>query len=75
MPIYEFSCQDCGKKFEELVFDETIPPCPECGSHKTKKLVCACARQVGKSSGNDYAAPISGGCAGCSGGNCAGCGR
>lgn len=37
MPIYEFSCQSCGHRFEELVgshvgVDASEVVCPECGS-------------------------------------------
>ena len=75
MPIYEYSCEQCGKEFEELVFDEQPPVCPHCGSGKTHKLMSRCAYNTG---GNDYAPSSSsgsGGCAGCSGGNCASCGH
>ena len=42
MPLYDFSCSDCGKIYEEFAsFDETgvyeAVKCPACGSnHKTK---------------------------------------
>ena len=45
MPIYEYSCQKCGRDFEELVFDETPPTCPYCGSNDTQKLMSCCARR------------------------------
>jgi putative FmdB family regulatory protein len=35
MPIYEFTCRECGKEYEELVSlrpDEPPPPCPACRS-------------------------------------------
>jgi len=39
MPIYEFSCCQCGKDFEKLVFgsDEGKVTCPACGSEDTLK--------------------------------------
>lgn len=74
MPIYEYGCDNCGNKFEELIFTDEIPACPKCGSHDTKKLMSCCARH--KNGGQDgYAAPSGGGCAGCSGGNCSACGH
>ena len=76
MPIYEYSCEKCSRDFEELVFDDTSPACPHCGSHATHKLMSCCARHGGSQQG-DYA-PTSGGgggCAGCSGGNGASCGH
>lgn len=42
MPIYEFNCPKCQTNFEELVFGDDTPPCPECGNKKTKKLL-SCA--------------------------------
>ncbi|MGD9575618.1 FmdB family zinc ribbon protein [Desulfovibrio sp.] len=77
MPIYEYSCQKCGRDFEELVFDETPPTCPYCGSNDTQKLMSCCARRRNGAECGDYAASTGGGggCAGCSGGNCASCGH
>ena len=39
MPIYEFTCQDCGEDFEMIrrVSDSDKPACPVCRSHNTKK--------------------------------------
>lgn len=40
MPIYEFECEECGGRFEELVAAEAAPPaCPECGSTRTRRLL------------------------------------
>jgi putative FmdB family regulatory protein len=41
MPIYEYYCQSCEKRFEELVF-ETKPAvihCPECGTKEVNRLI------------------------------------
>ena len=40
MPIYEYSCDKCGKVFRHLhrSFIEPKPPCPECGNADVKKL-------------------------------------
>ena len=75
MPIYEYSCQKCGRDFEELVFVETPPPCPYCGSNDTQKHMSCCARRKNGAEGGEYAASSGGGCSGCSGGNCASCGH
>ena len=32
IPIYEYSCQDCGCDFEVLVRDDQAPVCPDCKS-------------------------------------------
>lgn len=77
MPIYEFGCNNCGCKFEEIVFgNQAAPSCPQCGSEDTTKLISACCRQKKGGSGDDFSMPSGGGgCAGCSGGNCASCGH
>lgn len=79
MPIYEFNCPECKTNFEELVFGNTLPPCPKCGSDKTKKLLsCAVLHNAEPSRAGQTvtlpSAPTGGGCAGCSGGNCSSCG-
>jgi putative FmdB family regulatory protein len=40
VPIYEFECEGCGVRFEELVAagSEAVP-CPECGSERTRRLI------------------------------------
>ena len=43
MPVYEFQCQDCGKKFETVA---TLaekeagldPACPKCGRHRARQV-------------------------------------
>jgi putative FmdB family regulatory protein len=42
MPIYEYRCAKCGKKFEVLVFrtaEKSTPRCPQCGGERLKRLV------------------------------------
>ena len=44
MPIYEFACQSCGHRFEELVgshvgLEAADVVCPECGSAKPERLL------------------------------------
>ncbi len=40
MPLYDFQCQDCDHRFEELAFaDDDLPRCPKCGSQRTSRLV------------------------------------
>jgi putative FmdB family regulatory protein len=41
MPIYEFECEDCGARFEELVGAEAAAACPECGAGRTRRLYSA----------------------------------
>ncbi|MBQ3834452.1 MAG: zinc ribbon domain-containing protein [Elusimicrobia bacterium] len=39
MPLFEFICKKCGKKFEKLVFstDNEKLKCPECNSEDVEK--------------------------------------
>jgi len=42
MPIYEFRCQDCGKKSEIITFrvsEEVTPNCSHCGSTAMSRLM------------------------------------
>ncbi len=44
MPIYEFACQSCGHRFEELVgshvgVEAADVVCPECGSAEVERLI------------------------------------
>ena len=39
MPIYEFECEDCGARFEELVAAGKIVACSACGSERTRRLL------------------------------------
>lgn len=40
MPIYEYTCEDCGHTFEKLFRSMTSavePQCPQCGGTRAKK--------------------------------------
>ncbi len=53
MPIYEYQCQPCGKKFEELVLrasDEKDVVCPACRSQAVNRLM---SRPAASRSGGD----------------------
>lgn len=39
MPIYEYACSACGRKFEALVRTGTEPQCPDCHSTELDKLL------------------------------------
>jgi putative FmdB family regulatory protein len=43
MPIYEFECEECGARFEELVavvaVGDAAVTCPGCGSTRARRLL------------------------------------
>lgn len=39
MPIYEYTCQDCGLDFERLVLGGKTPTCPECESERLERRI------------------------------------
>ena len=40
MPIFEYQCEKCGHKFEELIFGKKKKVyCPKCKSARVKRLV------------------------------------
>lgn len=71
MPIYEFICQGCDCRFEELVLrqrDLDEVACSACGSPEVEKTFSV----FGMAGSLEH--PSSGGCGSCRSGNCAGCG-
>lgn len=80
MPIYEYKCEKCGHEFEEIIIgsgEDVV--CPSCGSGETGRLMSCCRHKnggapAGLGEAPSAAAAPSGGCAGCSGGNCSSCG-
>ena len=40
MPIYEYRCESCAERFEELVRRPDDPvACPECGGERAERLL------------------------------------
>ena len=47
MPIYEYECQKCGKKFEHFHWfsgDEKMLKCPKCGAEEPKRVISSFSR-------------------------------
>lgn len=56
MPMYEFLCRECGKRFEELRPPRLETPgvtCPACSSKKVEKLLSSFAAGTGASGKNE----------------------
>lgn len=72
MPIYEFRCKACDKRFEALCsMGGNGATCPDCGSGDVKKLMSGFfSRSTSSDGGHSHAG---GKCAGCGSGNCGNC--
>jgi len=59
MPVYEFQCQDCGKKFETvatLAEKEAglVPACPKCGRKRARQVFSRFTLLVGSKTDDDF---------------------
>ncbi len=75
MPIYEYQCDECGKRFESLVMGGKEPKaCELCGSKSIRRLMSACAFQTRDKSGlvTKSSAGTSS-CSGCTSSSCSNC--
>ena len=63
MPIYEYSCRECGAEFEKLVGPRVAVACPSCQSGEVMRRLSLVGVKTG-SRWSDAAAPASGGCCG-----------
>jgi putative FmdB family regulatory protein len=73
MPLYEYTCDDCGQAFELLVRGDDKPTCTACGSeHLTKQFSVPAAHTSGGSSLPMMGPSDFGGCGkpGCGPGGC-----
>jgi len=60
MPIFEYSCADCGTKFEKLVrraADADALQCPSCGEKHLTQELSTFAAQVSGGAGKSADAP------------------
>jgi putative FmdB family regulatory protein len=56
MPIYEYLCDECGKRSTALLpsYSSPDPPCPHCGKPALKRLVSSFATaSSGETDGGD----------------------
>jgi len=76
MPLYEYTCRDCGRRFDALRSMQTADDpiaCIAChGTNTTRNLSVFFSRSAGARE-SEQVAPSSSGCAGCGGGSCSAC--
>jgi putative FmdB family regulatory protein len=71
MPMYEYTCKDCGKSFEKLVRtmndDRAKIACPSCGSKNAARALSVFAAQGSSKGEGDEPPPMCGRCGGAPG--------
>ncbi|MEP7353470.1 MAG: zinc ribbon domain-containing protein [Acidobacteriota bacterium] len=72
MPIFEYTCDDCGTAFEKLVRKPEDASCPSCGEHHLQQQHSTFAART---TGPAAAAAMAGGCPAGMCGNPGMCGR
>ncbi len=75
MPIFEYLCKGCGKKFEAIVYGKQQAECPQCnGTQLEQQLSTFAAHSSDKSSGSASGFPKAPPCGmppgSCGGGSC-----
>ncbi|NLX70531.1 MAG: zinc ribbon domain-containing protein [Clostridiales bacterium] len=70
MPLLDFQCSQCEKKFDELVYSSEMDKvkCPECGSRDVKRIYegkCYFGMLGGSSNSGGCSARSCSGCSGC----------
>ena len=56
MPLYEYECRGCGRRFEYLTREAQAPDCPSCHGSDLEKLLSVFA--VGATAGASREAPF-----------------
>jgi putative FmdB family regulatory protein len=67
MPIYEYSCRECGVEFEKLVGLNQSVMCPSCESARVMRRISLVGVKTG---GQSLGAPAMSQGGGCCGGGC-----
>jgi putative FmdB family regulatory protein len=71
MPIFEYICKGCGKKFEAIVYGSKQSECPACkGTELEQQLSTFAAHGTDKSSGAAPKMPCGMPSGSCGGGGC-----
>lgn len=72
MPLYEFECQDCKERFEQLTGMEIQPgsiSCPVCQGNRLRRLISS----FGFKGSKGYVSAGSSSCGSCSSSHCGSC--
>jgi putative FmdB family regulatory protein len=63
MPLFEYECRSCGRRFEYLTRAGASQECPGCAGRELDKQLSVFA--VSASSGSDALPPVAGACGRC----------
>jgi putative FmdB family regulatory protein len=77
MPIYEFVCKPCDRRFEVLttISRASETTCPVCGSGKVKRVMSMFSARSAGGNSSDSSSLGGDNCAGCAAGHCSSCGH
>jgi len=70
MPIFEYLCKECGKRFEAIVYGAQKAACPKCKGKKLEQQLSVFAVAGGSKSGSsdfgsNFGSEAGGGCGSC----------
>ena len=65
MPLYEYVCRGCSRKFEALLFGKERAACPDCGGRDLDRLLSTFAAHGGESGDRSAGPGPGGGCGTC----------
>ena len=73
MPIFEYVCKDCNKRFEALVYGSQKAECPSCHGRKLEQQLSVFA-VAGGSKGSDFSSDFGSDFGSGANGACGSCG-
>ncbi len=62
MPIFEYKCEECGKRFEAIVIGSRKPECPKCHSKKLEQQLSSFAVRASSGSSSTACGAPAGSC-------------
>lgn len=62
MPIFEYKCEECGKRFEAIVIGSRKPECPSCHSKKLEQQLSSFAVRASSGSSSTPCGAPAGAC-------------
>ena len=57
MPLFEYTCQSCDRRFEHLTRADNVPTCPACNGQALTKHLSTFAVGANGATDRDFSAP------------------